>query len=111
MKKQSAEDYLDKLLNSVNDQPTEEFEMETEELEVETEADEILTDELEIKTEDDLTYFEYSKMPESIEYSYFVTVHKTDDAFWYFTFTCEKSLMKDYRPTFEKWARSIVFDS
>lgn len=65
----------------------------------------------EIKTEAGLTYFEYSKKPESIEYSYFVMVHKTDDAFWYFTFTCEKSLIKDYRPTFEKWARSIVFDS
>lgn len=65
----------------------------------------------EIKTEDGLTYFEYSKKPESTEYSYFVTVHKTDDAFWYFTFTCEKSLIKAYRSTFEKWARSIVFDS
>lgn len=65
----------------------------------------------EIKTEDGLTYFEYSKMPESVEYSYFVTVHKTDDAFWYVTFTCEKSLMSEYRPRFEKWARSIVFDS
>ena len=64
----------------------------------------------EIKTEDDLTYFEYSKKPESVEYSYFVTVHKTADAFWFFQFSCEKSLINEYRPRFEKWARSIVFD-
>ena len=63
----------------------------------------------EIRTEDGLTYFEYSKKPEAVEYSYFVTVHKTDAAFWYFTFTCEKSLISEYRPSFEKWARSIVF--
>jgi len=64
----------------------------------------------EIKTEDGLTYFEYSKTPESVQYCYFVTVHKTADAFWYFTFACEASLIKEYRPRFEKWARSIVFD-
>ena len=64
----------------------------------------------EIKTEDGLTYFEYSKTPESVKYCYFVAVYKTADAFWYFTFTCEESLINEYRPRFEKWARSIVFD-
>ena len=52
MKKQSAEDYLDKLLNSVNDQAPEEFELE---------AEEVLEDEVEIKTEDENQTEMYSR--------------------------------------------------
>lgn len=64
----------------------------------------------EIKNDDGLVYFEYSKKPENVSYNYFVTVHKTEDAFWFFQFSCESSLMGEYRPLFNKWAKSIVFD-
>lgn len=64
----------------------------------------------EIKNDEGLVYFEYSKKPENISYNYFVTVHKTDDAFWFFQFSCESSLIGEYRPLFKTWAKTIVFD-
>lgn len=64
----------------------------------------------EIKTENNITYFEYVKKPENKSYNYFVVVFKTDDAFWYFTFTCETDKINEYRPLFKEWAKSIVFN-
>lgn len=64
----------------------------------------------EIKTQDGITYFEYSKKPDNIKYNYFVSVYKTDDAFWFFQFSCQSDKISEYRPLFVKWSKSVFFD-
>lgn len=64
----------------------------------------------EVKNENGITFFEYSKKPEDVSYSYFVAVFKTNDAFWYFQFACESQLINEYRPLFKTWAKSIKFE-
>ena len=64
----------------------------------------------EIKTEDGITYFEYSKKPDDIKYNYFVSVYKTEDAFWFIQFSCQSDKINEYRPLFIKWAKSVFFD-
>lgn len=65
----------------------------------------------EIKSEHDLTFFEYGKKPDDVNYYYFVSVYKTADAFWFVQFSCEMSESGEYRPLFIQWAQSIQFDS
>lgn len=64
----------------------------------------------EIKTEDGITYFEYSKKPDDIKYNYFVSVYKTEEAFWFIQFSCQSDKINEYRPLFAKWAKSVFFD-
>ena len=60
--------------------------------------------------EGDLTSFEYSKSVNGKDFSYFATVFKASDAYWFIQFGCESKNFEAEKPTFEKYAKSVSFE-
>lgn len=54
-----------------------------------------------------LLYYEYESTVEDELFYYFVTVTKSDDAFWVINFASQESNKNIYKPEFIKWAKSI----
>lgn len=65
----------------------------------------------EVKTDNDLTYYENEYTANGKEYKYFCPVLKSDDAFWFFQFYCEKGIYDKHADSFIEWTKSIKFDS
>ena len=63
-----------------------------------------------VETEDGLTYFEYEATIDGEECHYFSVVYRTEDAFWLVQFATKSQNLSKLRPTFIKWAQSVVFD-
>lgn len=65
----------------------------------------------EISSKDGLTYFTYTRSPESIDtmtFYYFAVVLKGSDSFWLCQFACLTSKQAEYQQTFFDWAKTIV---
>lgn len=54
-----------------------------------------------------IIYYEYESKVEDNLFYYFVTVAKSDDAFWVISFASHESNKNIYKPEFIKWAKSI----
>lgn len=68
-----------------------------------------LTD-INVQHKDDLTYFVYDHTDEYYnDYTSYVCVYKTDDAFWIVSFAAYKEDFEEYLPLFENWAKSVEF--
>ncbi len=64
----------------------------------------------ELQSVEGLTCFEYQyKNDNNSNMYYFVTVYKTQDAFWLIQFATPKADTASYRETFIEWAKSVQF--
>lgn len=64
-----------------------------------------------LHTEDSLTWFEYSytNATEALDYRFFVSVFKSDDAFWLIQFATLDALAEEHTPRFIEWAKDVSF--
>lgn len=65
-----------------------------------------------VYTKDGYAYIEYdfNNLLLGKTFSYYCTVFKTEDAFWMIQFSCEKFAYETFKPKFEGWAKTIVFE-
>ena len=65
-----------------------------------------------IKTDGSLTYFEYKWTDGSAgeTYCYYDYLYRTDEGFWWLTFSVNESLSQSYRQSISVWASSAKFE-
>ncbi len=61
--------------------------------------------------ENGLTYFIYEETVNSTNYMYFVSVYKSDSAYWIIQFACESEKYDELKDAIIKYAKSVTFDS
>jgi hypothetical protein len=59
------------------------------------------------KEKDDLTYFEYTEIVGSKNFSYFAVVFRGGDAYWLVQFACETKNYGDMLEQFFEWANTV----
>ena len=63
-----------------------------------------------VKTKDGVTYFEYQKEgTDGKLYKYYVSVYKTETAFWNVEMRTYENVYNDHVESFETWAKSVSF--
>lgn len=62
-----------------------------------------------IVKEEGLTTYTYAKEADGIDYTYFVTLHRSDEAYWMVQFVTQTSLFEEKKPTLLEYALSVRF--
>lgn len=67
-------------------------------------------DHMRMYSEGDRTYIEYETEPVDETYFYFLSIYKTDDAFWMVNFAVPVGKKAEYIDTFKEWANTVSFN-